>query len=70
MVWAKRQWKDNYCLSFSDEAEKVMHCFTNVFSDAIFYPRALQWSRVRKTIVAVLKVCGPRIYQSENCHVQ
>ena len=27
MVWAKSQWKDNYCLSFSDEAEKAYALF-------------------------------------------
>ena len=49
-VWARReaQWKGkNYSLSFSEEVEKKLSI---VFSDVIFYPRALQKFRVLKTI--------------------
>jgi len=46
----------------SEEAEKVTHCFTNVFSDVIFYPRVLQWSRASKNVPAPLRLVALMIW--------
>ena len=56
---------------FSEEDGKVTGCFFYVFSDVIFYFHVLQllflwWSGTVVTVVRHYKVCGPRMYQSEN----
>jgi len=68
-------------LSFlSEEAEKVMRCFTNVFSDVIFYPlrtaivlgienypsACMSCCSGDLGLLLTFEVCGLRMYQTEN----
>ena len=65
---------------FTEKAEKVTRCFTNVFSCDLLSPRIAMVSGIENypaCLVALMiwhcwyrtktfEVCGPRIYKSEN----